>query len=451
MAANSNSLLTVAECARRLNVSECWVRRHLYSLPVVRLGRLVRVDADRLPNSCVQNEKLKLEFVADGRSLEQAKGDPMFQRNRRYQAGSVYLYKGKKMKTWYGMFRTDVIDADGKLCRKQQNVRLGSIQELPTKRDACNALRALLGKATEKPVLTMTFADLFEKFAEVRLPTMKKTTASYYEKISRGPITKAFGPREIGSISRFDIESFLMQQSKKYSWNSLHGMKITLSQVFSWAVACDWLEKNPVHKVKLPRVCGGRTIKRRVLTTDEVISIIRGLHEPYATLVLFLYVTGLRIGEAAAIKWSDFEGDRLRIQRRISDGDIDSVKTRSSERLLPIPEALLARMKKLGEGEWVFRATNGSPVNQRNALKRYVRPRIKELGIEIGGWHDFRHSLSTSLRRDHGVHPKVVAGILGHSDSGLLAMKVYDHLEAEEFRLPLDQMLRSVTNLEASA
>jgi integrase len=446
MPATSGSLLTVAECARRLNVSECWVRRHLYSLPVVRLGRLVRVDADRLPNSCVQNEKLKLEFVADGRSLEQAKGDKMFQRNRRYQAGSVYLYKGKKMKTWYGMWRRDVIDADGKLRRKQENARLGSIQELPSKHEARQALRALMGEATEKPELSMTFAELFDRFAQVRLPTMKRTTASYYEKVSRGPIMQHFGPKEIISIGRFDVETFLTQQSKRYARNSLHGMRIALSQVLGWAVNCGWLEKNPVEKVKLPRDCGGRTVKRRVLTTDEVIAIVRGLHEPYATLVLFLYVTGLRIGEAAAIKWSDFDGDLLRISRRISDGDVDTVKTKSSERGLPIPESLLSRLKSLGEGEWVFRATNGNPVNPRNALKRYVRPRIKQLGIEIGGWHDFRHSLTTNLRRQ-GTHPKVISGILGHSNTQL-HMKVYDHLEAEEFRQPLDQMLRSVTNLE---
>jgi integrase len=374
----------------------------------------------------------------------------MLQRNRRYQAGSVYLYKGKKTKTWYGMWRRDVVDADGKLRRRQENVRLGSIQEIPTRQEAREALRALMRDVTEKPELNLTFAELFDRFAQVRLPTMKRTTATYYTRVSRGPIMQAFGPRDISGIGRFEVETFLTRQSRRYARNSLHGMRIALSQVLGWAVNCNWLEKNPVKGVQLPRTCGGRTIKRRVLTTDEVIAIVRGLHEPYATLVLFLYVTGLRIGEAVAIKWADFDGDLLRVSRRICDGDVDTVKTKSSERGLPIPQPMLSRMRSLGEGEWVFRCTNGNPVNPRNALRRYVRPRVKSMGIEIGGWHDFRHSLTTNLRRA-GTHPKVISGILGHSDQGQLAMRVYDHLEAEEFRLPLDQVLRSVTKPEVTA
>jgi hypothetical protein len=61
-------------------------------------------------------------------------------------------------------------------------------------------------------------------------------------------------------------------------------------------------------------------------------------------------------------------------------------------------------------------------------------PVAKELGIATGGWHDFRHSLTTNMRRS-AVHPKVISGILGHS-AVTLAMNTYDHLEAEDFRLP---------------
>jgi hypothetical protein len=47
-------------------------------------------------------------------------------------------------------------------------------------------------------------------------------------------------------------------------------------------------------------------------------------------------------------------------------------------------------MKLLGEGEWVFRSRSGTPVDPKNAANRYLRPVVKELGIKLGGWHDFR-------------------------------------------------------------
>ena len=71
----------------------------------------------------------------------------------------------------------------------------------------------------------------------------------------------------------------------------------------------------------------------------------------------------------------------------------------------------------------------------RKCLERHVQPAAEQLGLKLGGWHDFRHSLTTSLRRD-GVHPKVISGILGHSKVNL-AMDSHDHVDAADFGQPL--------------
>jgi len=109
-------------------------------------------------------------------------------------------------------------------------------------------------------------------------------------------------------------------------------------------------------------------------------------------------------------------------------------------------------MRSLGEGEWIFCSREGTPVNPGNALKRYVRPAATELRVHLGGWHDFRHTLTTTMRRG-GVHPKVISGILGHAKVAL-AMNVYDHADVEDFRQPLavvaEELLRSVTKTEAA-
>jgi integrase len=104
-------------------------------------------------------------------------------------------------------------------------------------------------------------------------------------------------------------------------------------------------------------------------------------------------------------------------------------------------------MRLLGGDDWVFRSREGTPVNPGNALKRYVRPIVRELGIPLGGWHDFRHTLTTGLLRS-GASPKVVSNILGHSDVQI-TLNVYDHPNIENFREPLEevanQLLRDVT------
>lgn len=367
---------------------------------------------------------------------------------RRYQRGAVYLYKGKKVKTWYGMFREDLRRPDGSLVRRQRRVRLGTLQELPTRAEAQDALSRYVAVPSQ-PTMQMNFSELAARWEQVVVPTLKPTTADYYLKVLHGPVSQNFESREISTISKYDVEVFLTSQASRYSRNSLRGMRTTLSQVFTWAISCNWLEKNPSAGVKLPRACAGRHVQRRVLATDEVVALSRKLEEPYASLVLFLYVTGLRIGEAVAIKWSDFDGEVLHVSRRLYEGEVDTLKTVHSERGLPVPAELVSRLRKLGQQGWVFKARNGSPVNPKNVLRRYVRPAAKALGIQLGGWHDLRHSCTTQLRRA-GAHPKVISGILGHSGVEL-AMKVYDHAESEDFREPLNQLLQDVMKSEASA
>ncbi len=67
--------------------------------------------------------------------------------------------------------------------------------------------------------------------------------------------------------------------------------------------------------------------------------------------------------------------------------------------VVPVDPALLERMKKFGGGEWVFRLRTGTPINAGNALRRYLQPVAKELGITLDGGQDFRHTLTTTLRR----------------------------------------------------
>jgi integrase len=119
-------------------------------------------------------------------------------------------------------------------------------------------------------------------------------------------------------------------------------------------------------------------------------------------------------------------------------GTDNTTKSRDSKRRIPIPPALLERLKALGKtGEWIFHAGGVASLNPGNALKRYTRPVATELNIDLGGWHDFRHTVATSmLRAGHGV--KVVSELLGHPDVSI-TLRTYDHVESDAFRAPLNE------------
>lgn len=115
----------------------------------------------------------------------------------------------------------------------------------------------------------------------------------------------------------------------------------------------------------------------------------------------------------------------------------------NEQRSIPIMDVeLLARLRKLGEGKkWVFQSRNKTPINPSDARRRFLKPATKELGIELCGWHDFRHSLTTELRRKD-THPKVVSDLLGHKKVNL-AMDVCDRSSLKDFEQALDQVVGS--------
>ena len=73
------------------------------------------------------------------------------------------MYKtGKLLKTWYGIWREDVLDAAGKVKRRQRNIRLGTVAELPTQAAARDALARHVG-ASLAPKVEMALSELFER------------------------------------------------------------------------------------------------------------------------------------------------------------------------------------------------------------------------------------------------------------------------------------------------
>src|SRR5215470_11394794 len=100
--ASSFNLIDISQAARLLGVSESWIRRHKAELPIVRVGRLLKVNATALSQQIAENS-LKPERT------------PM---PARYQRGYVRL-RGKQ-KVWYGLYREDSQNPDGSFRRIQR-------------------------------------------------------------------------------------------------------------------------------------------------------------------------------------------------------------------------------------------------------------------------------------------------------------------------------------------
>ena len=174
---------------------------------------------------------------------------------------------------------------------------------------------------------------------------------------------------------------------------------------------------------------------RRLLAVAEKLDSLEVV--PQAPLWRTLIETGLRFGEAAALRPCDLVRETLVVRP-------SSAKAGRSRRI-PIPPSLAVELRRLGRGHGtIFRAPSGRPWTRSNHTTANTRFRMlcRRAGIALrdaeGRVVDI-HALrvtacSRMLRR--GVPLAVVSRVLGHADARM-TMRVYADLGEADLRRAL--------------
>lgn len=153
---------------------------------------------------------------------------------------------------------------------------------------------------------------------------------------------------------------------------------------------------------------------RPTITQDEIIELLSSLRERDAVLVALVAGTGLRIGEALAVRTDDFHTDYrvLHIQRSIWHRREQAPKTPNAIRLVDIPDTLAHVLRRYTQGKqgYLFTTRAGRPLDQRDTLKA-----LHGAG-KRGGFHAFRRFRFAVLRKA-GVPDNLIKQWLGHSQN----------------------------------
>ena len=142
-----------------------------------------------------------------------------------------------------------------------------------------------------------------------------------------------------------------------------------------------------------------------------------------AALTFLLAHSGLRCGEALALRWSEVDLDRrlLRIWPR-SDWTTKSGRPRE----VPIGDRLLVELRRWPRrSEWVFPSGHGTPY-ARWPQRSFDRA-CAAAGLR-GGPHTLRHTYATEFL-SRGGSIAALAQILGHSDERVT--RIYAHLRPD--------------------
>ena len=220
----------------------------------------------------------------------------------------------------------------------------------------------------------------------------------------------------------------------------LNKIKIYLGSMFSRAVEDGRLARNAAHQIKLPPRPAPRRAK--LMKEAEVLAIEREIRdEKIRTLWWLTYQTGLRIGEASALRWSsiDWEQGKITVRESVRWFTLSPPKTPNSVRVVYLIEEQLERLRAYRtrfpgakENDFLFPNAKGTgPVGYANVMKRTIKPVAARLGITTVGWHALRHVNSTIMDEKH-VPLGVRKDRLGHTAERTTL--IYTHGRAEEHR-----------------
>lgn len=158
----------------------------------------------------------------------------------------------------------------------------------------------------------------------------------------------------------------------------------------------------------------------------------------YSPLIRVLVATGLRVGEALALRKQDVDllGGRLYVRHTWTRaGELSPPKTKAGKRVVPLSAELVELFVELipedaSDEDFVFHARGNRqrPVGYFNARHRGFEPAVEAAGLAGRGitLHSLRHA-AVSLYASAGLTLVEVASIVGHADASITA-EVYAHL-----------------------
>ena len=250
----------------------------------------------------------------------------------------------------------------------------------------------------------MKIRDAVQQWRRLEGLSRKPSTQTYHEEIREAVLNRWINhDQETSSVTVAELETFV----ERVAHFSATRYNAIINCIKSFIPAAAQLRTRMVtakerHNLSQPQFSG---------LLDELDQRPRS-HS--GLVVRFLSVTGLRIGAARKLKWTD-----------VRDGYIlapAGVQKNSKPCMIPFVSGtmeILERLKKVtGDSEFIL---------PQASVKTALYKSCDRLGIPRLSHHDFRHLFATRCI-ESGVDLPTAARWLGHQDGGALLGKTYFHL-----------------------
>ncbi|MGK0551952.1 tyrosine-type recombinase/integrase [Enterococcus faecalis] len=340
---------------------------------------------------------------------------------------------------------------------KSRETQKNALYELSKKID--NKLNT---KTVRKP--NITFYQLIEEWQPIYKQQVKESTFYPTKNILNTVKNKISGDVIVSAISAVYLNNIFEEMIyKDYLSNKyVSVIKAKLNLIFSYALKKGYILNNPINDVKIDykREEKSFKIKDKFLEDDEYARLVNFSMRHnirYGLLFQWLYLTGMRPGEAIALSKADIiinkscsyviiNGTMMYRERSVNQmKKSNSTKTAAGMREVDLPSKAIQIYRKLLEmnpkGKFLFQTSKGTPF-QITAINTYLRTHSKDFGIAKNlSSHIFRHTHISKLA-ELDVPLYAIQDRVGHENSNLTE-KIYLHVTKgvkEKVKLTIEKL-----------
>lgn len=341
------------------------------------------------------------------------------------------------------MKNSDIIMFRGKPLKRRKDGRFKKIiSGIPVFAYTKEELEFKVREIESRSEIGALFSSVAEDWKDEHFSTIAYTTQKSYESVYKC-IVGGLGDKPIKRITPIEIQNYIYDVARnKYrtyikKCNSENGMSqrtvknnlMIIRMIFDYAALKGILSANPAFPVRLPK--GLSKIEREPPQDGDIDIINNSINIDFGFFPFLLLYTGLRRGEALALKYEDIDhkNKTILINKSLyfenNRPKIKTPKTRAGERVVMAPQILLDYLPK-GKG-FIF-SENGEPLSERMYRFRWKKY-VNQTGIKITP-HQLRHQYATYLY-EAGIDDKSAQSLLGHS-SIAVTKDVYTHISKQK-------------------
>jgi integrase len=339
---------------------------------------------------------------------------------------SLYKRGGK----WWFHFE---LTQDGRTKHYQRSAKTGD-RNLAEKRERTfrvrieNAEFGIKELSEKKPDLTIgQLLDGLE--ADFKLRGIYSARNRSNIKLAREAFTSTM---KAADLTTQQIDSYIEKRIReKYAPASTNRMVGLVSQAFKLAIKRGDIERAPQFR----HLSEAGNEREGFFEADEFAGLLDHLPDDLKDFCRFAYTTGWRKGEIASIRWSDIEGDVVRLRGENSkNGEARSIVL-TGELAQIIERRRQARVVRDGLTHFVFHR-DGAPVRE---FRKAWASACKKAGLSGKLFHDFRRSSVRDMIRS-GVPQSIAMKISGHKTASMF--RRYDIASEDDLREAMERVER---------